>query len=99
MDIPTKGVLIDYYKSLESNPGTPYPIAVSSMTQETIDAEVSKLFHYAIYTTKCNNIYYFDVPEEEILRFLKNPNDNIRVSALLSLIGERIPSLQIKNRV
>ena len=99
MEVATSGVLIDYYKALEKNPQVSYPKAVSSMTQDTIDMEVSKLFHYAIYSTNCTNLFYFDVPEDEILRFLTNPNDNIRVSALLSLIGERIPLLEIKNRV
>ena len=91
--------IVKYFLELKEDPDTPYPQEVNQMDQNRIDFEMSKLFDYILSNTKCTNPFIMDISEAEVIRLIHNPDDNISVSALLTLIDERVPRLQVKSRV
>jgi len=92
-------VLVKYFKDLQTDPDVAYPQELNQMNQNGIDFEVSKLFEHILENTSCTNPFLMDVSEAEVIRLFKSNDDNIRVSALLSIMSERIPKLQLKARV
>lgn len=94
-----RSVLIEYFRDLQFDSETPYPEELGSMNQSGIDFEVTKLYEYIHKTTKCRNPFLMDSHEQEIIRLFESGDDDIRVSALLSIMNNRLPQLQIDARV
>ena len=99
MTTQIKSVLVTYFLDLARNADVLYPEELGEMNQSGIDFEVSKLFEYITKNTKCRAPFIMDVTEPEIIKLFNSDDDNIRVSALLSIISMRLPQLQIKSRV
>lgn len=97
--IKARSSLIDYFVSLQKDLDVPYPTVISQLTDSGIDFEVNCLFKYIMDTTNCRSPYFMDLRQEDIEDLIQNPNDDVRVSALLSIMDNRIPQLHIRNRV
>ncbi|MFF2798113.1 hypothetical protein [Lysinibacillus xylanilyticus] len=95
-----QSVLVKYFMDLQVDPDTPYPEELGDMNQSGIDFEVSKLYEYMRKDTTCRDPYIMDtISEHDIIRLFESPDDNIRISALLSIMDKRIPQLQLGARV
>lgn len=94
-----QSVLVKYFEDLQRDPDVAYPEELGSMSQSGIDFEVSKLYEYMENNTQCHTPFLMDVTEDEIIRLFNCEDDNIRVSALLSIMSARLPQLQLRARV
>ena len=94
-----RSILVEYFTDLQSDFDIPYPTDLGDMAQSGIDFEVSKLFEHIRNSTSCRNPYIMDVPQQEVFNLFTSTNDDIRVSALLSIIAVRLPQLELRSRV
>lgn len=99
MVVQVESTLVKYFKDLKRDPDIPYPEELGAMNQSGIDFEVSKLYEHILKTTNCRSPFLMDVSEAEIIRLFDSEDDNIRISALLSIVASRLPQLQLKSRV
>lgn len=99
MTVQAQSILVKYFEDLQRDSDVAYPEELGSMNQTGIDFEVSKLYEYISIATTCRNPFLMDVPEHEIIRLFESEDDNIRISALLSIMSNRLPQLQLKARV
>lgn len=94
-----QSVLVKYFLDLQVDPDVQYPEELGGMNQNGIDFEVSKLYEYIHKNTECDSPFLMDIPEAEIIRLFDSEDDNVRISALLSIMATRLPQLQLKARV
>lgn len=99
MSVQVESALVKYFTDLQRDPDVSYPEELGAMNQSGIDFEVSKLYEYICKTTTCRTPFLMDVSESEIVRLFESDDDNIRISALLSVMSTRLPQLQLKSRV
>lgn len=95
----TDCVLVNYFKDLQCDAEVPYPEELGVMHQSGINFEISRLYEFIRKNTKCTRPFIMDIPEVEILALFSNPDDDIRVSAILSIMSARLPQLQLGSRV
>lgn len=93
-------ILVGYFKALSQDPDASFPSAISEMAVSSIDFEVNRLCEYVVMSTCCKTPYLMDnLDESEIIPLFSNENDDVRVSAILSIINMRIPALNLYNYV
>jgi hypothetical protein len=93
-------ILVSYFKALSVDPDSTFPSAVSEMVASSLDFEVNRLCEYVVVSTSCKTPYLMDnLDESEIIPLFTNENDDVRVSAILSIINMRIPALNLYNYV
>lgn len=99
MSVQVQSSLVRYFTDLQVDPDIAYPEELGGMNQSGIDFEVSKLYEYIHKETSCREPFLMDVSEHEIIRLFTSDDDNIRISALLSIMANRLPQLQLRARV
>lgn len=93
-------ILVAYFKALSVDPDAAFPSAISEMAVSSLDFEVNRLCEYVVVSTSCKTPYLMDnLDESEIIPLFTNENDDVRVSAILSIINMRIPALNLYNYV
>lgn len=97
--LEARSELVEYYIKLEEDLDYPYPQSISKLNDTGIDFEINCLFKYIMDTTECRSPFYMDIDISDIRSLVDNPNDDVKVSALISIMDSRIPQLHLKNRV
>lgn len=93
-------ILVNYFKQLSMDSNADFPSAVSEMVASSLDFEVNRLCEFVVVSTLCKTPYLMDdLDESEIIPLFTNENDDVRVSAILSIINMRIPALNLYNYV
>lgn len=93
-------ILVEYFKALSVDPDVGFPSAVSDMEASSLDFEANRLCEYVVISTSCKAPYLMDnLDESEIIPLFSNENDDVRVSAILSIINLRIPALNLYSYV
>lgn len=94
-----ESVLVRYFTDLQTDPHAVYPVELSIMNTSGINFEISRLYEYISKFTKCRNPLIMDVPEEQILNLFSNCDDDLRISAILSVMSNRLPQLHLSSRI
>lgn len=97
--LEARSELVDYYIQLQEDLEVPYPSNISKLNDAGIDFEINCLFKYIVETTNSRSPYYLDLPLEDIKELVDSPNDDVKVSALIAIMDNRIPQLHLKSRV
>lgn len=91
-----QSVLVKYFKELSANPEAAFPSTISQMEDSSMDFEANRLCEYVLKYTNCKYPYLMDdLSEKDIIPHFDSENDDVRVSAVLSIINLRIPALKL----
>lgn len=94
--------LINYFKTLETDLDAPVPEVFGEMNQTSLDFEVAKLLEYIVGMDSIGTgrVFLVDIPDRKIIQDLaRNVDPNIRVSAILTVIDNRLPRLNLAKRL